>query len=257
MARRYGSFTPARAAALRKAQLASAAKRRGRGRIRTAKRIAVGVGVLGAIGAGAYGAHRAVGGRMIVSGPHTPTPGSRSGIRVKNYSSGSKAIHIQRKGKEHIGVYATHVAGSKVGGASGKGPVHLAKFTPSKGDFKNMRKFNRPVPGSEQYAREAMTMDHTVAATIHNGRKIEAGEAIRRTRAYVQAQTAAGKKVNVAHHTVASQFFAAQPRYTSGTVKPLRRKASKGKRRRQNRFYSQRNNSVSVPTVLGSKKRMK
>lgn len=256
MARRYGSFTPARAAALRKAQLASAAKRRGTRRVKYVKRAAVGVGVLGAIGAGAYGAHKAVGGRAIISGPHTPIPGSKSGVRFKRYQSGAVSVSTQFKGKEHIGLYAPHVAGKKVGGVSGKGPVHLAKFTPSKGDFKNMRKFNKPIPGSEQYAREAMVVGHTTAHT-YTGRKIEAGEAIRRTRAYVQAQEASGKHVNVAHHTAASNFFAAQPRYTSGSVKPLRRKTSKYGRKKQNRFYSKRNSSVSTPTVLGSKRRTK
>src|SRR6516165_8964939 len=56
MARRYGSFTPARRAALRRAQLASAAKRRGRRR-QIATGFALGAGVL-AVTAGGYAGHQ-------------------------------------------------------------------------------------------------------------------------------------------------------------------------------------------------------
>jgi hypothetical protein len=47
MARRYGSFTPARRAALRRAQLASAAKRRGRRRLTPRQRKIVKYGAVG------------------------------------------------------------------------------------------------------------------------------------------------------------------------------------------------------------------
>jgi hypothetical protein len=56
MVRRYGSLTPARRAALRRAQLASAAKRRGRRR-QIATGFALGAGVL-AVTAGGYAGHQ-------------------------------------------------------------------------------------------------------------------------------------------------------------------------------------------------------
>lgn len=78
MARRYGTFTAARRTALRKAQAASAAKRRGHGKSKStktrryAKRAAKTAGVLGAVGGAAYIAHKGTGGQVIRS-TRTPT----------------------------------------------------------------------------------------------------------------------------------------------------------------------------------------
>jgi hypothetical protein len=256
--RRYGNFTPGRAAALRKAQLASAARRRGsgRGQLVTRKRALGAVGVLaaaGAVGGAAYGVHRAQG-NAIVSSVRTPTVrnpysgkvvGAPRGLSrtptglafTSRTAKGDKTVLYARgvKGKMH---------GSKIGGA----PHTVKNFKPSNADFKNMRRYNKPVRGTEQYAREAMKYPH--GPTAYLGRKVESGEAIRRTRSYVQGMEAKGKKVSVGHRMAASQFFSQQPRYTGGTVKPLKGMT----RRRARRLYKTRN-SIVDPRVLGSRKR--
>jgi hypothetical protein len=216
---------------------------------------------LAAVGGSAYAYHRASGSKFIAA-QRSPTifhhqtgrPVGTTG--VQRFGKTVSYTHRNAKGDKTLlyahGVRPRNVHGTKIGGH----PAFVNNFKPSKANFKNMAKFNKPIPGTEQYAREAMAVPH--GPTAYLNRKIEAGEAIRRTRAYVQAQTAAGKKVSAGHHMAASKYFAAQPRYTGGTVKPLRRKATAGKRRRQNRFYSQRN--ASTPTglpVIGSKKRSK
>jgi hypothetical protein len=287
MARRYGRFTPARRAALRKAQLASAQKRRAQGRRakvkKYAKRTALGVGAVGAVAGAGYGAHRYQGNRLIVS-KRTPTPrrtkttvhgspisfdthGFRTGTGVKVSSHVGKPIGPRgfhrtptgaaftsrnKKGDKTIlyamGVNKKKVHGSKVGG----GPQTVKDYVPTRGDFKNMMKHNRPVAHSEQYAREAMTMGHTTAHVYQN-RRIEPGEAIRRTNSYVSSLESKGKEVSAGHRSAALKFFSDQPRYTGGTVKPLRRMS----RRKARRLNNKRNSYSMGPTVLGSRKREK
>lgn len=73
MTRRYGSFTPARRVALRKAQLASARKRRGRGR-KVATGVAVGVAVIGAAGVAGYSHQKKLNKNYITLYHHTRSP---------------------------------------------------------------------------------------------------------------------------------------------------------------------------------------
>jgi hypothetical protein len=87
MARRYGNFTPQRRAALRKAQLASAAKRRGRRRVvrqlspRTKK-----VLKYAAVGAAAYGTYRAI----SVPVYHNTSPKSANGIMATGFKGAKR-----------------------------------------------------------------------------------------------------------------------------------------------------------------------
>lgn len=70
MARRYGSFTAKRKAALRKAQLSSAAKRRGRGR-----KIALGTAAVGITGVGVVFGSKILGHPKYSPGPPKYSPG--------------------------------------------------------------------------------------------------------------------------------------------------------------------------------------
>jgi hypothetical protein len=254
--RRYGTFTPARRAALHKAQLISAEKRRAQARRQTVKKYvkrgAIGVGVVAAVGGAAYGGHRLTGNQVSVVRGVKPYPGEKKN-RVIRYGTGSvSAMHTNRKGKQTVLLYSRgtkkRVHGSKIGG-----PAHtVASFKPSKADFKNMAKFNKPQKGTEQYAREAMMVGHTTAHTYQN-RRIEEAEAMRRTRSYVSSMEAKGKKVSAGHFQAAANFYRSQPRYTGGTVPPIK---VKGSRRRAYRRFKRRNYSPPInPTVLGRRKK--
>lgn len=280
--RRYGTFTPARREALRKAQLISAEKRRAQGRratrIKYAKRTAIGVGVVAGVAGTGYAGHRLAGNQLIVS-KRMPTPMKSSvsstppkfdaqGFRVHGGTVttnamtpvGARGLRVRgksisytsrnKKGDKTVlyamGVRRPGVHGNKVSGH----PRKVTEYKPTRADIKNMARHNRPLRHTEQYAREAMVMGHTTAHVYQN-RKIEAGEAIRRTKSYVSAMQAKGKKVSAAHHMAALKYFSNQPRYTGGTVKPLKRMS----RRRARRLYNRQNSFSSGPTVLGSRQR--
>lgn len=305
--RRYGTFTPARREALRKAQLASAAKRRAMGRRarvkKYARRTAIGVGVVGAVAGAGYGYHKASGSELTVSGKFPKVYHHVSGRRIgktglRRTPGGLHATVGARGGKErhiiyshrinakrsyHLGVgghdmgkqargfvkpspanphrfgvltkkhYAigsvyrrSNVHGKKVRGA----PHKVTEYKPTKADFKNMARHNTPRRHTEQYAREAMIIGHTTAHTYQN-RKIEESEVIRRTNSYVKGMEAKGKKVSSAHRAAAAKFYRNQPRYTGGTVKPLK---TKGSRRRAYKRFKRRNDMPYVnPRVLGSR----
>jgi hypothetical protein len=256
--RRYGTFTPARRAALRKAQLRSAELRRMQGRratqIKYAKRAAVGVGVLGAVAGAGYAGHKAAGGKMIVS-TRTPTVihhATGKAIGPTGFRVRGKAVTYTSRNKMGdktllyaVGVNRNKVHGKKIRG----GPQTVKQYKPTNADLKNMARHNRPLPHTEQYAREAMMVGHTTAHTYVN-RKLEANEVIRRTKSYTSAMESKGKKVSAAHHMAASKYYSGQPRYTGGTVKPLKRLSRRKARRLSNRL-----NSYTTPTVLGSRKR--
>lgn len=126
MAKAY-RLTASRKRALRKAQLISARKRRGKGKpkrklSRNQRRAAIGVaGVSAAVltGTGAYARHKASGSKIIGPiGPRTATPtiniagvqlpGTRAGIRVHRYKGEGFAItgvHRNKKGDKHVFTY--------------------------------------------------------------------------------------------------------------------------------------------------------
>lgn len=168
MARKYGTFTASRRAALRKAQLASAAKRRGKGKRKVSnrtKRVAKTVGIVGLAAAGGYGAYRATGSKVIVS-KRTPTvykqtvkvsgspikfdnsgfrvgtgrkfttqgsPIGKPGLRVRSGARGPSLTYLSRnkRGDRNIIVATgvrTGIFGSKISGH----PRRVTQFKPER-----------------------------------------------------------------------------------------------------------------------------
>lgn len=118
-------MTPARRAALRKAQLASARKRRGRGKKRTssrrtrARRIAIaagGAGAVAAVGAGAYVARKKYKSKIAKS------------KRAKGKPQGKMVVLYHRTHTQNLASIQQHgLRGSNYGvGVVGHGRVHLS-----------------------------------------------------------------------------------------------------------------------------------
>lgn len=217
MAHRYGTFTAARRAALRKAQLASAAKRRGKGKGRSskgrryAKRTAKTVGVIGAIGVASYAVHRGNGNRFIVSGPHTPNPYQmQTKVKLRRTSGGSISythLHLRgkRAGKETIALYARNVAGSKIKGRPGakdyKPRVSMVNpYTFRKNNYPHTTEAKRIASRKFRHSGNAYT------------RRISEAEALRRTQSYVGAREYGGKGIRVSERDKAFAKYRKQTR---------------------------------------------
>jgi len=102
MARRYGSFTPARRAALRRAQLASAAKRRGRRRLTPRQRKIV---KYGAVGTGA--AVGVLAARHYASGSYFSAQTHSTGSELNRMMKSARKVNARanqagRRGKLYV-----------------------------------------------------------------------------------------------------------------------------------------------------------
>lgn len=273
MAKAY-RMTPRRRAALRKAQLASARKRR---RNKVIRRTAIGVGVLGVAGGAAYGRHKLSGSKLTVSkhgpvsmtgrltGSHgrtfhtghvTGKPPRTGTVRVYNERAGRTQIqHTYGKapklGRDFMysgrkqGPLGSHrtvtyehrrlkkdVLGKAIRGA----PKAVVRDRPASArQRKKMSAFNvvpQTTAGQEhgQFARAAMKFRHTNAPHAYV-RTIEHGEAMRRTRNYVDSLKP--KKRTVRRQRQAMGYFAAQPRYpATGTSIRRGRKQSRVQRKK-------------------------
>ena len=124
MARRYGSFTPARRAALHRAQLASAAKRKGRGKRlspttrKNLRRAAIGTAVVGTAVTGAViaGNRRSPStSKTLVRQPagHARGIPRSSGVRAKT----PKAPRMKYRYSVHVQTQH-HQSANSIGGAS-------------------------------------------------------------------------------------------------------------------------------------------
>jgi len=147
MARRYGSFTPARRAALRRAQLASAAKRRGRRRLTPRQRKII---KYGAVGTGATVGILAA--RHYASGSYTS---------FQTYSTGSQLNRMVQTAR-------------KTNAASAGGRLYV---TPGyqKRKFKVRAYKERPFPdpvwhkgGPTLYGVKASTKNRSFTAGYHH-----------------------------------------------------------------------------------------
>ena len=227
VARRYGTFTAARRAALRKAQLASAAKRRGRGKIRVSnrtKRVAKAAGVAGLMAAGSYGAHKAAGNRLIVS-KRTPTVyhhisgraiGSRGLQTRKNlytYTSRNKF------GDKHY-VYAFGVSQGVFGGKISGHPRKVTQYKPPRARIRPITFHENNRPHSFEAFNEARRKYKSRGVSYPS--TVSEAEALRRTGAYVAARETSGKKVSAAERSKALRKYRGQSHRGSRSSLPLR-----------------------------------
>jgi len=191
VARRYGVFTASRRAALHKASLISAAKRRKFHPTPTTKRrikrAAIGAGVVGAVGfvgAAGYQRHKLSGSTLTRTrhGPVGPLTGNLTGSRPRSLTHGrithmnvtpkgkvlgrtSGGYQVQYSGKKQgpLGSHSTityvhkplkpsHILGRKTTPQAG-----LKPYKPSQGEMKTMARFNYPKT-PEAYTGAALRM---------------------------------------------------------------------------------------------------
>jgi hypothetical protein len=228
MARRYGSFTPARRAALRKAQLASAAKRKGRRRT-VIRRTAYTAGAVGLVGGTAVARHKLSGSTLTI-GKHGPigASGSPTGTHgVSAYRVGNTMGVLGRKrgplaDTRHV-TYVhnrvdTKVLGRKIAGA----PHKVVGYIPP--NARAMNKYNVPMTAdqkdfSRQFGKTKEQFSHL---------RITEAEAMRRTNAY---QASRRRGLSSHQRSKALGYYRKQQRFDSSLPPaPRGRSRSRGKR---------------------------
>lgn len=161
MARRYRGpyrLTPNRKRALRKAQLVSARKRKGKGLSRNKVIAATGVTAAVLAGGAAYGRHKLSGSVLIANaGSRTPTPmmniageripGTRAGLAVSAHGKGDFSYTYTSRNKSgdrtlftyrhkplrasRLRAYGRLIRGRRIGGS----PASVTNFKPSSAEF--------------------------------------------------------------------------------------------------------------------------
>lgn len=241
MAKAY-RLTTARRKALRKAQLISARKRKGKGLSRkTQQRIGI-VSAAALVGGAAYARHKLSGSSIhgpiggITSTPMIKTlrgekvasvPGTRAGLRVANYNrrDGFSMTLTARAGKREalLGGYRHKpltmeglkaVIGNKLRGGTpanvtGWNPRAARRKSPRKLDSELMRQINTRQPAftKKENARRRLARRNSIGGAIARGRTISRIEAYRREREYIRIMATQGIEVNAAHKLAVGRAF--------------------------------------------------
>ena len=165
MARRYGTFTPARRAALRRASIISANKRRGTGKKRLStrtrrniKRAAITTGVVGAVGGGLVARHKLSGSSFTRTrhGPVGALTGNITGSRPRSITHG-RVTHMNVVGGTTKGSKA-RVIGRIKGGYQ---VTYAGKKQGPLGSYSSIKYTHHPLKPSHVLGRK------TSATTAH------------------------------------------------------------------------------------------
>lgn len=238
MAKRFGAyrFTPGRRKALRKAQLVSARKRKGRGLSRGAKVGILAAGAVALTGSAAYARHKLSGSTFHggIYGITVPTPttkmvgvelnvGSGTGFTYNNYGKEGMALSfkLRRKGRDKTWLYRhTPLTMEAVKAAFGKKagpepskvtqwkPPQANPSTPDAGlyEWANRVALTQEVKQKRKAATrgkiispDGKTTSYPVARVMASERTIDGEEVWRRRWKYLNGMKAAGKKFNMEH----------------------------------------------------------